>query len=272
MLLGAVLGLISFLVDPFAANQKLVPISTVLTDFALACLLLPYPSLPNRWTDTHSLNSPAWSLMQEYIGNILYAVILRRLGTKILGCVVLVAAAALVFMAWHANTIDQGSDWTTPWGGPTRMGFSFTLGLWLYRVRDKVKLPRLGWIGLSLVLIAAFAAPRLPDGLAHGNGLYEAACIILLFPLIILSGAHSGIGKVEMALCKVAGRISYPIYILHFPFLFIYMNFVTFKKPSLDTAHIAGTAAFIVVAAFAWLALKLYDEPIRRALKPLTKR
>ncbi len=107
--------------------------------------------------------------------------------------------------------------------------------------------------------------------MAHGNGLYEAACVILLFPVIILSGAHSAIGKVEMVMCKVAGRISYPIYILHFPFLFIYMNFVNFKKPSLDTAHIAGTIAFVIVAVFSWLALKLYDEPIRKALKPLIR-
>ncbi len=111
----------------------------------------------------------------------------------------------------------------------------------------------------------------MPDAFAHGNGIYEAACIILLFPVIILCGAHSAIGPVEMALCKVAGRISYPIYILHFPFLFIYMNFVVFRKPSLDTAHIAGTAAFVVVAVFSWLALKIYDEPIRRWLKPLTR-
>ncbi len=59
VVLGAVLGLISFLIDPFAPNQQLVPLSEVLRDFALACLLLPYAVLPNRWTDTHSLNSPA---------------------------------------------------------------------------------------------------------------------------------------------------------------------------------------------------------------------
>ena len=271
VVLGAILGLLSFLFDPFADNQKTVPIATVLTDFALACLLLPYPSLPNRWTDTHSLNSPAWSLMQEYIGNILYALILRRLGTIVLGILVAIMAGALVFMAWHANTVDQGSDWTTPWGGPTRMGFSFTMGLWLYRVRGRFARLRIGWGVLSLILVAVFAVPHVPDVIHSANGFYEAACVIVLFPLIILCGAHSAIGKIEMALCKFAGRISYPIYILHFPFLFIYMNFVDFRKPSLDTAHIAGTGAFIVVAAVSWLALKIYDEPIRKALKPLTR-
>src|SRR6185437_11298202 len=193
--------------------------------------------------------------------------VLRRLGTWMLGALVAIMAGALVVMAWHANTVDQGSDWTTPWGGPTRMGFSFTMGLWLYRVRGRFLKLHPGWGVLSLVLVAVFALPRVPGG--HNNGLYEAACVILLFPVIILFGAHSLIGPIEMAFCKFAGRISYPIYILHFPFLFIYMNFVDFRKPSLDLAHIAGTGAFIIVAVFSWLALKFYDEPIRRALKPL---
>ena len=270
VLLGAVLGLLSFLFDPFATNQKAIPLATVFTDFALACLVLPHSSLPNRWTDSHSINSPAWSLMQEYIGNIIYALVLRRLKTWLLGIVVLVAAGFLIHMVWHSNTMDQGSDWTTIWGAPTRMAFSFTMGLWLYRMRDRFPRLRLGWIALSVILVAAFAMPLVPKTIPHGNGLYELAMVVVLFPLIILSGAHSQIGKLEMAVCKLAGRISYPLYILHFPFLLIYMNFVTFKKPPLMTAYMAGVIAFVVVMVFAWLAMKVYDEPVRRWLKPLT--
>ena len=272
VILGAVLGLLSFLVDPFAANQKAVPLATVLTDFALACLLLPYRALPNRWTDTHSLNSPAWSLLQEYIGNIAYALILRRLATWLLGLVALVATAALIGMVWRSNSLDQGSDWDSLWGAPTRMAFSFTMGLWLYRVRKRLPRRRVGWGVLSVILAAVFAAPLVPASIPHGNGLYEAAAVMLVFPLIILCGAHSQLGRVEMGICKVAGRISYPVYILHYPFLLIYMNFVVFRKPPLAVAYTAATVVFVLVMAFAWLALTNYDEPVRRWLKPLTRR
>ncbi len=268
VILGAVLGLISFLVDPFAANQKLVPISTVLTDFALACLLLPYPALPNRWTDTHSLNSPAWSLLQEYIGNLVYALVLRRLGTWLLGLVVAVTAAVLLYMLWTKNSMDQGSDWTSMGWGSARMAFSFTMGLWLYRVRERLPKIKLGWGVLSVGLVAIYAMPLVPKAVAHGNGMYEAFAAMVLFPLIILCGAHSSIGKVEMAVCKLAGRLSYPVYILHYPFLFVYMNFVDFRKPPLMTAYTAAAGAFVVVMLFAWGALKVYDEPVRRWLKP----
>ena len=272
VILGAVLGLLSFLVDPFAANQKAVPLATVLTDFALACLLLPYRALPNRWTDTHSLNSPAWSLLQEYIGNIAYALILRRLATWLLGLVALVATAALIGMVWRSNSLDQGSDWDSLWGAPIRMAFSFTMGLWLYRVRERLPRRRLGWGLLTLILAAVFAAPLVPASIPHGNGLYEAAAVMLVFPLIILCGAHSQLGRVEMAICRLAGRISYPVYILHYPFLLIYMNFVVFRKPPLAVAYTAATVVFVLVMAFAWLALTNYDEPVRRWLKPLTRR
>jgi peptidoglycan/LPS O-acetylase OafA/YrhL len=267
VLLGAVLGLVSFLIDPFAPNQKLIPLSVVLRDFALACFLLPYSALPNRWTDTHSLNSPAWSLLQEYVGNLAYAVVLRRLGTWALGAVVAVAAAVLLWVLWRTNDIDVGSDWTTVWMAPVRMAFSFTMGLWLYRVRERAPKLRLGWAVLSAVLVLAFAAPLVPKSVPHGNGLFEATAVLALFPAIILCGAHSEIGRIEMALCRFAGRISYPIYILHYPFLLIYMNFITFRKPPALVADLAAAGSFVLVVAASWLALKLYDEPVRRWLK-----
>jgi peptidoglycan/LPS O-acetylase OafA/YrhL len=267
VLLGAVLGLISFLADPFAANQKAVPLATVLADFALACLLLPHPELPNRWTDTHSINSPAWSLLQEYIGNLVYALALRRLGTRLLGIVVTLAGLGLVVMALTQNSIDQGSDWGSMPLGSVRMGFSFTLGLWLYRVRDRFPRFRLGWLAASAILVVLFALPLVPKSIPHGNGAYEAVLVVLVFPLLILSGAHSDIGRAEMSLCKLAGRLSYPVYILHYPFLLIYMNFVVFETPPAATARLAAAAAFLIVMGFAWLALRFYDEPLRRRLK-----
>jgi len=249
------------------AAISLVPLSVVLWDFALACLLLPHAALPNRWTDTHSLNSPAWSLLQEYIGNLAYALVLRRLGTRALGVAVAVAAAALLWLLWQRNSIDMGSDWTTWWGAPARMAFSFTMGLWLYRMRERAPKLRLGWAVLSAILVLAFATPLVPQAIPHGNGMFEAAAAMLLFPAIILCGAHSQIGRTEMAVCKFAGRISYPIYILHYPFLLIYMNYALVRKPPAMDICLAGAGSFALVVVVSWLALKLYDEPVRAWLK-----
>jgi len=266
VLLGAVLGLLSFLFDPSPHNQKSFPLGPLLSYFALACLLLPYPALPNRWTNTHSLNSPSWSLLQEYVGNLIYALLLRRLSTKALGGVVILAGLGLLSIAYVKNSIDYGSDWTTSRLGYVRMGFSFTMGLWLYRVRSRGPKLRLGWGAASAILAALFMLPLMPG--SHGNGLFQAALVMLAFPLLILSGAHSEIGRREMVLCRLAGRLSYPIYMLHCPFLYLYMNYVTFKKPEAGQQILAAAAIFAVVLLFSWVALTWFDEPIRRRLKP----
>lgn len=62
------------------------------------------------------------------------------------------------------------------------MAFSFTLGLWLYRIRDKAPKLRLGWIALSVVLAALFAMPLMPASVPYGNGLYEAIMVASTLP------------------------------------------------------------------------------------------
>jgi peptidoglycan/LPS O-acetylase OafA/YrhL len=47
------------------------------------------------------------------------------------------------------------------------------------------------------------------------------------------------------------------------------MNFVAFRKPAADVIYMAGTVSFVSVMIFAWLAMKFYDEPIRRELRRL---
>ena len=83
---------------------------------------------------------------------------------------------------WLANSMDQGSGWDSFWGGPARKAFSFTLGLWLYRIRDKAPRLRLGWIVVSVDLAALFAKPLMPASVLHSNGLYEAIMVASTLP------------------------------------------------------------------------------------------
>jgi peptidoglycan/LPS O-acetylase OafA/YrhL len=158
------------------------------------------------------------------------------------------------------------------WMGSVRMAFSFTFGLWLYRMRGRIPAIRLGWVVASAILVVLFALPLVPKSIPHGNGAYHLFLVMIVFPALILGGAHSDIGGKEMALCKIAGRLSYPIYILHYPFLLLYMNFVTFTKPPVEVTRLAAAGILAVVIGFAALALKVYDEPLRHKLKALARR
>jgi peptidoglycan/LPS O-acetylase OafA/YrhL len=75
---------------------------------------------------------------------------------------------------------------------PLRLTVSFIMGLWLYHVQNRIRRPKIGLLTLSIVLVVVFQMPKFPNaGGLSLDGLYDAACVLLLFPLIILCGAHS---------------------------------------------------------------------------------
>jgi peptidoglycan/LPS O-acetylase OafA/YrhL len=272
LVLGTLLGFASYVLDPYAGGQQNASWPTILTTLALMLLVLPARPLPNRWLDTHPFNGPAWTLLQEYIANIAYAVWLRRLRARTLGVIAIIAAAVLVGEALHRGSLDAGFGWDNWWMAPIRLAYPFVTGLLLYRVRDR--LPRVlqrlrgGWLPLSAVLALAFLAPIMPEaGGVKWNGLYEAACVVLLFPAIIIAGVHGDTAGKMTRLCKTSGRLSYPLYITHFPFLYVYMNVVLIQKaPSRVTIPVA--IALVPALLFvAWAAAKWWDEPIRARLR-----
>lgn len=67
-------------------------------------------------------------------------------------------------------------------------------------------------------------------------------------------------------ICKFSGRLSYPLHITHIPFVYVLANFAWTRNPSanLKLAWIFVLIPFVILVA--WLALKLYDEPIRARL------
>lgn len=269
VILGTVLGFISYLVDPFAGTAQYVPIRDLLVALSLGLLLLPSPMLPNRWGDTHPFNGPCWSLLQEYVGNIAYAFALRHLRPRNLGILAVLSGALLIACTAILGSIDQGSAWESFWMAPVRLCFPFVTGLWLYRVRERLPSIRLGWLTLTAVMVAIAAFPTLPPVAGiRMNGVFEALCVVVAFPLMVHAGSHSDAAPgIMMRLCKASGRISYPIYITHFPFLYIWMNYVANEQPS--PARMAGIGLALVpfLLAVAWAAYTYWDEPIRRRLR-----
>lgn len=268
VVLGVLLGFASYLVDPFAGTAQNVPVRDLLVALALGLLLLPSPMLPNRWGDTHPFNGPCWSLLQEYIGNIAYAFALRHMRPRTLGVLAVLSGAVLIGCTATLDSIDQGSAWPSFWMAPVRLCFPFVTGLWLYRVRGRLPSIRLGWLTLTLLMTGIAAFPTVPPvaGIPL-NGLFEALCVVLVFPLIVHAGSHSDAGAGMMRLCRASGRISYPIYITHFPFLYIWMNYVANEAPS--TARMTGIGLALVpfLILVAWAAYKFWDEPVRRRLR-----
>src|ERR1700751_1143814 len=264
VLIGATLGLLGYIFDPFskAINHTDAPI--LLLAYITSLLLMPSPPVGGRHNESQALNGPAWSLMQEYLGNIAYALILRRLRTVTLAIIVGLSGLALVVVANHKGLLDGGWDYPEIWMAPLRLTVSFVLGLWLYRIHDRVRLPKIGLLLLSIVLLVCFQMPVFPKiGAWSLNGLYDAACVLFLFPLIILSGAPSDAGTGMIRLCKFSGHLSYPLYITHIPFVYVLAGYSWTRHPSLSLKLTLIFLLIPFVIFVAWLVLKYYDEPIR---------
>jgi peptidoglycan/LPS O-acetylase OafA/YrhL len=267
VLLGATLGLLGYLFDPFGKATNHTPFPMLMLAYISSLLLLPSPPVGGRSHETQALNGPAWSLMQEYLGNIGYALVLRRLRAVTLAIIFGLSGLALIYTANLKGSLDGGWGYPEIWMAPLRLTVSFVLGLWLYRIHDRIRFPRVGLLVLSIVLVACFQMPQFSKvGGLSLNGLYDAACVILLFPLIILCGAHSNAGTGMIRLCKFSGRISYPLYITHISFVYVIANFSSTRHPSLIVKLTWICLLIPVVIFVAWLALKYFDEPVRARL------
>jgi peptidoglycan/LPS O-acetylase OafA/YrhL len=221
--------------------------------------------------EMYPLNGPSWSLFFEYIGNILYAFVLRKLPTIALSILVLLAGCGLaVFAIWGPyGDICVGFSLTEEniIGGSLRMLFSFSAGLLLSRVFKPVPVKGAFWLGgLSIVILSAI--PRIGGSeQLWMNGLYDTVCSVIIFPLLVYLGASGGTtNQLTTRLCKFLGDISYPLYMVHYPFIYLYYAWVKNENLTFEQSFPGAAALVIGSILLAYVCLKLYDEPVRKLL------
>jgi peptidoglycan/LPS O-acetylase OafA/YrhL len=257
-------GLICYLLDPNVGTSQTIgiglPLGALLLAYGLTLFLLPSPTLPNHWDETHSIDAPTWTLFWEYAANLFYALGLRRIGRGLHVALLIVCAAGLAATAvLFKNNLGWGWGYETLWVAPVRLAYPFLAGLLVYRLGWKIRLPQ-PYLLASLMVIGALACPEL----GKYNGLYEALAIIFVFPLALTIGA--GIGEAQgpaRALCRFTGELSYPLYILHYPFVFLYGHWVWNTHPADGPKFAAAAGLFVFEIAYATALLYLYDKPIR---------
>lgn len=279
VVMGVVLGVITFCIQG-SVQWDGTHVATSMIMLSVLCSLFFIPALPGAGYEVRGngemfpLNGPSWSLFFEYIGNILYALFIRRLSTKTLGVlVVLLGAGLTAFAAFDVSGYGNiGVGWTLDGvnflGGSLRMLFPFTMGLFLSRIFKPMKVRGAFWI-CSAVLLALFSVPYL-EGMepVSMNGLYEMFCVIVVFPILIWLGASgSTTDKNSTRICKFLGDISFPLYIIHYPFMYLFYAWLIEKQLfTLGETWQVVLCVYIGSVVVAYLCLKLYDEPVRRWL------
>ena len=271
MTIGAVL--FYFGASPLFPKIAETPFWQMLFILVIGYTLLPVPpSMDIRgWNEMHPLNGPAWSLFFEYIANILHALVLRKLSKTILATLVLIAAAALIHLAITSPNGDIIGGWSLEPEqlriGITRLLFPYMAGMLLRRILQ----PSHGkntFIWSSILLIFMLSFPRIGNhDQPWQNGLFDSLSVILAFPLIIYLGAIGTIkSKFTEKVCTFLGDISYPLYIIHYPFIYVFYTRLLKNDIPLQQGFIIGTGLLILMILLSYAILKWYDAPVRKWL------
>ncbi|MDE7410516.1 MAG: acyltransferase [Paramuribaculum sp.] len=279
VIIGVTLGVISFLIQGCEQwDGSSVSTGAVLLSLLLGLLMLP--ALPGTAPEVRGngemfpLNGPSWSLFFEYIGSIFYALFLHRLSTRMLRVFTALSGIGLAAIAIGNGSGDYhlGVGWTAEgggfWLGLVRMTFSFSMGLLLSRDFKPIKIRGAFWL-CSVLIITVLAVPYIggAERPMIANGIYDAICTLVVFPAIVYLGASGQTTDRHSALtCEFLGAISYPVYIIHYPFMYLMYAWAWKNGYGFDQVWYVASAIVITVIILAWLLLKYYDEPVRRYL------
>lgn len=279
VIMGAVLGVITFYIQGCVQwDGTQVALSMVV--LSLVCSIFLIPAMPGLGYEVRGngemfpLNGPCWSLFFEYIGNIIYALFIRRLSTKALTVVVVLLGLALSgFVIFDISGYGNlGVGWTLDgmnfMGGSLRMLFPFSIGMLMSRIFKPIKVKGAFWI-CSAILTALFAVPYL-EGMETIclNGLYEVFCIVIVFPILVWIGASgTTTDRKSTTICKFLGDISYPLYVIHYPLMYLfYAWLIKNELYTFGETYQVALCVYFGSIILAYLCLKLYDEPVRKYL------
>ena len=278
LIMGAIIGCLAFASVGFERwDGSTAPTGWVMTALLLTMFMIP--AVPGLLYEVRGngemfpLNGPGWSLFFEYIGNILYALFMRRMSTRILTIfTILLGIAHAWFFIGNLSGYDMiGVGWTIDemnfWGGLVRMLFPFSMGMLIARTFKPRKVKGAFWI-CSVTLVVLFSVPYIASsGAISLNSLYEFICIAFIFPMLVWLGACGTASGTTGKMNRVLGELSYPLYIVHYPIMYIFYAWLI-KNNIYTLDNCLGVAALVIVSsiALAFLCLKLYDEPVRRWL------
>lgn len=272
---GMCLGLVAF----YSGESSLFPLiektpfSHLILVFIWGCTLLPLPvSFDVRgWGEMHPLNGPAWSLFFEYLANFLYAMVLRRISVVILALLTLFSAGALLEQTLLEPRGDVVGGWSLEPGqfriGLVRLAFPFLCGMLLKRAFKPISLPKPLWLSACLLLLI-LATPRIGGSeQTWQNGLFESYAILIAFPFILLiATGNQTISDQEEKVCHFLGGISYPLYITHYPAIYLLSAWTFENQIPLQQGWPVAMGTGLSCLIVALLSHFYLDLPIRKIL------
>ena len=280
VIIGALFGAVCFFLQGGVRwDGTSVSVGWVMVAMLLGMLMLPL--YPGAAADVRGngemfpLNGPSWSLFFEYIGNILYALLLRRLPTRWLAVLAAVTGCCLAYIAVDDGYLGVGWSMVDGglWTGLVRMLFPYTMGMLMARVFRPMKgVGSTFWLCAAVIILVGCLPLMFGELQPWQNGLYDALCVILVFPCLVWLGAsHLSPGATTRSVSHILGELSYPLYAIHYPLMYLFYAHIGFDGNLVPIAVIHDVWPVAVALPFAcillaWLCWRFYDRPLRNYL------
>jgi len=226
----------------------------------LQLLLIP---LFSAALDCYPLNPATWSLFFELVANFAHGACAKHVTKGRLVAVIGASFVALVLCAFWFGSLNVGAQPNNFVGGFVRVGFSFTLGLLLYRLHasGRLRVPKLSIFVPVFGIIAMMVLPA-PD-IPYGAAIHDLVCVVLVVPALILLAVNADVPHRWERILAWLGIMSYPLYALHMPILKVFGEpIVTPGLPHwIKAVGWAGVVCITVMIA-TFVAYRI-DAPIR---------
>ena len=205
-------------------------------------------------------NHPFWSLFFELLANLAFFVAATKSRRVPLILTTLAGFGLLIATVVYGEEPGWGADNFI--GGIPRVLFSFFAGVVIFQYRDKLGvIPRMKPAFLMIGLSALFLVPAF-----HGHSWYWLSLALLGVPLVVAAGSLCVLDK-DQLLGKSSvyfGRLSYPIYCVHFPLLLIVSSFFDASTPyPLPHNALIMTGSLVATFVLTHMLMQYVDEPIR---------
>lgn len=280
VIIGVLLGVVSFIIQGCERwDGTAVSTPAVIASFLFGLFMLP--ALPGTMPEVRGngemfpLNGPSWSLFFEYIGSIGYALWLHRLSRRSLWIFTVLSGVALAVwtLSDMSGSYHTGFGWSMAdygfVGGLLRLSFSFSAGLLMARGFKPMRVRACGFAVCSALIVAMLAMPYITtDGSKSiANACYDLICTLLVFPTVVYIGASTPNGSgISDRVCRFLGSISYPVYIIHYPMMYLFYAYVWSEGLTFAQTWPVAVAICLGAIILARLFLKYYDEPLRACL------
>lgn len=265
IILGAVLG-VARVIGAGVLKGDPVSSTDLIGQFVKNLLLLP-----NTGTDLAAmfpLNGPIWSLHFEMLAYLAFCLFLFKVNSKWILAILPVAAIAVfdwasVIFGVGLSASDQSTSIQVYLHGLGRVTLGFGTGVLVYRFRDRLLTAVRYHALVPIVLLTAiFFVPK-----ATMQPLLAVFVICAVFPMIVLGGSRVPVSGRFEGLANALGDLSYPLYAIHVPLLWIVAGMCKFAGIAIGGAEV-NNAIFVIpgVVVLSLFVFRCVDRPTRMLL------